>query len=62
MEKYSYLIAWDATEEQFLAKCLEFPSLSTYGLSPQDALREIEDVVKCCADDLKAEKKSEQGA
>jgi len=43
--KYTYRIAWSEEDSCHVARCLEFPSLSAHGKTPEEALREIEFVV-----------------
>ena len=43
---YTYRVQWSEEDKTFLAKCLEFPSLSTHGKTKGIAISEIEKVVK----------------
>lgn len=45
IEKYTYRIEWSEEDHCHVARCLEFPSLSAHGDTPEEALREIEYVV-----------------
>lgn len=44
--KYTYRIAWSEEDGCHIARCLEFPSLSAHGKTVDEALHEIEFVVK----------------
>lgn len=46
IEKYTYRIEWSEEDSAHIAKCLEFPSLAAHGSTPDEALRQIEFVVK----------------
>ena len=43
--KYTYRIEWSDEDQFHIARCLEFPSLSAHGKTPEKALKEIEFVV-----------------
>lgn len=45
VKKYTYRIEWSEEDHCHIARCLEFPSLSTHGDTVEEALREIEYVV-----------------
>ncbi len=40
--KYAVQIFWSEEDEGFIAVCQEFPGLSTFGLSREEALNEAE--------------------
>ena len=46
IEKYTYRIEWSEEDKIHIAKCLEFPSLATHGVTAEEALHEIEKVVE----------------
>ncbi|MDR0870551.1 MAG: type II toxin-antitoxin system HicB family antitoxin [Planctomycetaceae bacterium] len=43
--RYTYHIEWSEEDGIHIARCLEFPSLTAHGSTPDTALREIETVV-----------------
>lgn len=42
---YSYRVEWSEKDQAFIARCIEFPSLSAHGDSPAEALASIQQVV-----------------
>ncbi len=46
IEKYTFRIEWSEEDKVHIARCLEFPSLTAHGNTTEDALIEIEKVVK----------------
>ncbi|MGH3346914.1 MAG: type II toxin-antitoxin system HicB family antitoxin [Nocardioides sp.] len=52
---YTYRVAWSAEDDEFVASCLEFPSLSWLAASQVDALQRLEAVVRDVVADLKAQ-------
>jgi predicted RNase H-like HicB family nuclease len=40
--KYSFTIQWSGDDEGFIARCPEFPGLSAFGDSPNEALAEAQ--------------------
>jgi len=44
-DRYTYKIEWSNDSNEYFAKCLEFPSLSAYGKTQEEALKEIKFVV-----------------
>ena len=52
---YTYRVAWSAEDGEFVATCLEFPSLSWLAATQVKALRGLEAVVRDVVDDLEAE-------
>ncbi len=40
--KYTFQISWSEEDEAFIAICREFPGLSAFGSSHEDALREAQ--------------------
>jgi predicted RNase H-like HicB family nuclease len=55
VSKYTYRIEWSEDDRCHVARCLEFPSLAAHGDTVEDALREIEFVVKETIDWLQEE-------
>jgi len=45
ISKYTYRVEWSEEDQLHIAKCLEFPSLSSHGKTIVAALKEIESVV-----------------
>ncbi len=54
-DQYEYRVAWSAEEEEFVARVTEMPSLSAYGGTPEDALREVRFVVDAVLKDMAAD-------
>lgn len=52
---YTYRVAWSAEDGEFVAACLEFPSLSWLAATQLDALQGLQAVVRDVVDDLEAE-------
>jgi predicted HicB family RNase H-like nuclease len=52
---YTYRVAWSAEDGEFVATCLEFPSLSWLAASQIDALQGLEAVVRDVLVDLQAQ-------
>ena len=44
--RYGYDVRWSTEDEGFIATCPSFPGLSAFGVTPEDALREVEEVVE----------------
>ena len=55
IDKYTYRIEWSEEDGSHIARCLEFSSLAAHGDSIDEALREIEFVVKETIDWLEEE-------
>ena len=55
---YTYRVAWSAEDQEFVATCLEFPSLSWLAATQIDALTGLEAVVAETVQDLRDEKES----
>jgi predicted HicB family RNase H-like nuclease len=45
VDKYTYRVEWSKEDNFHIASCLEFPSLSTDGPTPEKAISEIKKVV-----------------
>lgn len=43
--RYSYRVEWSEQDKAFVARCIEFPSLSGHGDSPAEALTSVQEVV-----------------
>ena len=52
---YTLVVTWSEPDRQYVATCPEFPSLSWLANTPQDALKQLADVVASCIADLGAE-------
>ena len=52
IEHYTYRIEWSPEDECNVARCLEFPSLSAHGDTPEKALHEIKVAVKASIQDI----------
>jgi predicted HicB family RNase H-like nuclease len=50
-----FIIEWSEEDNAHIARCLEFSSLAAHGSTPDEALRQIEFVVKETVDWLEAE-------
>ena len=46
VDKYTYRVQWSKDDGAHIGRCLEFPSLSADGSTPEEALNEIKFVVK----------------
>ena len=53
MDSYDYSVRWSEEDEAFLALVAEFPSLSAFGDTEAEALREIRFVVAAVLEDLR---------
>jgi predicted RNase H-like HicB family nuclease len=51
-EHYFYSVGWSETDETFVARVAEFPSLAAHGETQKKALREIKEVVRFVLNDL----------
>lgn len=49
---YTYRVAWSAEDEEFVATCLEFPSLSWLAASQIEALQGLEGLLRDVIADL----------
>jgi predicted HicB family RNase H-like nuclease len=52
---YTYRVAWSGEDGEFVATCLEFPSLSWLAATQVKALRGLEDIVRDVAADMEAQ-------
>jgi len=56
INRYTYREEWSEEDQAYISKCLEFPSLSAHGATPEEALGEIKSVLQFILDDLEANK------
>ncbi|MBI4405157.1 MAG: type II toxin-antitoxin system HicB family antitoxin [Deltaproteobacteria bacterium] len=56
--KYTYRTYWSDDNGYYIARCLEFPSLTADGPTPEAAVRELSDLVDFCVNDMKKEGES----
>lgn len=52
---YAYRVVWSAEDQEFVATCTEFPSLSWLARDQVEALHGLEELVRGVLDDLEAE-------
>lgn len=52
---YTYRVTWSAEDQEFVATCVEFPSLSWLAPTPEKALAGLRHVVTETVQDLLAE-------
>ena len=45
IDKFTYQVEWSNEDDAFIARCLEFPSLSAFGEAHEDALSELKGVI-----------------
>ena len=50
--RYTYRVTWSVDDEEFVATCVEFPSLSWLAASPEDALSGLRAVVDDVVTDM----------
>ena len=55
---YTYRVSWSDEDQEYLASCAEFPSLSQLEESPEKALSGIRSVVAECVADMRASKEA----
>jgi predicted HicB family RNase H-like nuclease len=55
IDKYTYRVSWSDENDVHIARCLEFPSLTAHGDSPETALAEIKKVVSASIDWMQEE-------
>jgi predicted HicB family RNase H-like nuclease len=53
-DRYTYREEWSEEDAAYIARCIEFPSLSAHGPSPEAALAELRSVVADVVADLEA--------
>lgn len=52
--RYSFRVTWSAEDEEFVATCVEFPSLSWLAPIPEEALRGLRDLVAEAVTDMES--------
>nr|NLI50974.1 type II toxin-antitoxin system HicB family antitoxin [Propionibacterium sp.] len=58
VSRYTYRVTWSVEDNEFVATCAEFPSLSWLADSQADALQGVVDLVADTVADLRAEGES----
>lgn len=53
--RYTYRVAWSGEDGEFVATCLEFPSLSWLAATQVEALQDLEEVVRDVVADMEAQ-------
>lgn len=53
-DHYTYRVTWSPEDEEFVALCAEFPSLSWLAATPESALTGIRKIVASAAADMRA--------
>jgi predicted RNase H-like HicB family nuclease len=53
IDQYTYRVSWSEEDDEYVATCAEFPSLSWLDSSPEGALSGIRKVVSRCLADMK---------
>lgn len=53
VDQYTYRVSWSAEDEEYVATCVEFPSLSWLDASPGKALSGVRRVVMQSVEDMK---------
>lgn len=53
-DRYTYRVTWSEEDQEYVALCVEFPSLSWLAAHPEDALKGIRQVVDEVVADLKS--------
>jgi predicted HicB family RNase H-like nuclease len=51
-DQYTYRVSWSIEDEEYVATCVEFPSLSWLAATPERSLSGIRKVVAECVDDM----------
>jgi predicted RNase H-like HicB family nuclease len=52
IHKYEYRVSWSEADEAYIARVVEFPSPTTHGNTPQQAISELHFVVEEVVKDL----------
>ena len=55
VEKYTYRVGWSEENGVHIARCLEFPSLTAHGNTPETALAEIKNAVSASVEWMQEE-------
>lgn len=58
VNRYTYREEWSEEDSAYISRCLEFPSLSAHGATPEEALAQIKDVVLYVVEDLEAQQEA----
>lgn len=53
-DRYTYRVTWSEEDQEYVALCAEFPSLSWLALTPEEALRGIRQLVADVIADMQA--------
>ena len=53
IDQYTYRVSWSEEDQEYVATCAEFPSLSWLENSPENALSGVRKVVVQCVEDMK---------
>ena len=53
-DRYTYRITWSEDDREFVGLCIEFPSLSWLGKSPEAALQGIRRIVNKAVQDMES--------
>jgi len=53
-DHYTYRVSWSPEDEEYVATCAEFPSLSWLDIDAVDALREVKQLVRTVLEDMAA--------
>lgn len=55
MNRYSFSVAWNEADNAYLALCAEFPGLSAFGETPEQAISELETAVELAIETYREE-------
>lgn len=58
VDQYTYRVSWSEEDQEYLATCAEFASLSWLDQSPEKALVGVRSVVTECVKDMQAAKET----
>ena len=53
-DHYTYRVTWSAEDDEHVALCAEFPSLSWLALAPQEALAALRELIRDVVADMRA--------
>lgn len=54
INRYTYRVTWSEEDQEYVASCVEFPSLSWLAATQEEALTGIKNLIKDCVDDMQA--------
>ena len=57
-DRYTYRITWSSDDQEYLGRCVEFPSLSWLAKSPEASLHGIREVVAEIVEDMRSKGES----